>query len=289
MSLALSQPSLSLPGAPSNRVLVLCVLGSLVLHAAVLLLFPVMRQESIETQGAVKVLTARIASVATPAPPAPVVPEPERRPEPPPAGKPPPAPPPPQAVRPPPKPVAEPPRPVLTQPEPAPSAPVAPPPPVAAPTPVPPPAPAAPPAPLPPLASAPPSVPPPAVAPPGGPAAAPQASAAATPKPPALSGEEAGSLEQYRMSLIVAARRYKRYPAVAMEKGWQGRVEVRLLIGPDGMTRSAVIQRSSGHEILDATALDMVRKAKPLTQIPAALRGKDFVVDVPVIFDLSQG
>lgn len=91
------------------------------------------------------------------------------------------------------------------------------------------------------------------------------------------------------MEILAATRRYRRYPAQAMEKGWQGKVEIRLLIGANGMIQTTTVKTSSGHQILDDTALDMVKKAKPMTQIPTALRGKEFTIDVPVIFDLQSG
>jgi protein TonB len=99
---------------------------------------------------------------------------------------------------------------------------------------------------------------------------------------------DAGTLEQYRLALIVSTRRYKRYPAIAMEKGWQGRVVVSLVIGANGMTASATIKSSSGHEILDNQALDMIKKGKTTVPIPAGLRGREFSMDVPVIFSLDN-
>jgi len=86
----------------------------------------------------------------------------------------------------------------------------------------------------------------------------------------------------------MATRRYKRYPALAMEKGWQGRVEVRMVIGANGMLASTSIKASSGHAILDNQAVDMLKKGKTTVQIPASLRGREFSVDVPVIFDLGN-
>ena len=103
------------------------------------------------------------------------------------------------------------------------------------------------------------------------------------------SESDAITLSQYRLALIGVAKRYKRYPARAMEMGWQGRVEVRLVIGAGGFTQTASIKLSSGYEILDQQALDMVTKAKPLTPIPASLRGREFTIDIPVIFDLDTG
>ena len=106
----------------------------------------------------------------------------------------------------------------------------------------------------------------------------------------AKSGNEAdaGTREQYRLALIVAARRYKRYPAIAMEKGWQGRVEVHLVIGANGILVDASIKSGSGHEILDNQALDMLKKGKTTVPIPVSLRGREFSIDVPVIFNLDN-
>lgn len=100
---------------------------------------------------------------------------------------------------------------------------------------------------------------------------------------------DAGALNEYRLALVGAAKRYKRYPAQAMEKGWQGRVEIRLVIGANGLIRNASVKISSGYQILDDQAMDMVKKGKPLAQIPAALRGREFVVDIPVIYELQTG
>lgn len=104
------------------------------------------------------------------------------------------------------------------------------------------------------------------------------------------SGNEAdtGTLEQYRLALIMATRRYKRYPAIALEKGWQGRVEVHMVIGANGMVASASIKTGSGHEILDNQALDMLKKGKTTVPIPASLRGREFSIDVPVVFNLDN-
>jgi len=128
----------------------------------------------------------------------------------------------------------------------------------------------------------------PAVAAP--PKSAPESPIGATNEATARSGSDAdtGTKERYRLALIVATRRYKRYPAIAMEKGWQGKVEVRLEIGANGMLASASIKTSSGHEILDDQAIDMLKKGKTTVQIPPGLRGREFSVDVPVIFNLDN-
>lgn len=256
-----------------TRALAMCIVASLVLHALALFLFPGLR-EGKPPAASTMVLTARIAPASEfrnrPEPRVETKPEvkPEVRQE----VKPPPVPPKPEA-----------PRPVLTAPTPAPAAPrvadVAPP--------SPPPAPA-----TPPPAAAP--SPPAATAPAPSASTAPPAPAAARPAEPSTStagteGVDAGSVDRFRMEILAATRRYKRYPAQAMERGWQGRVEIRLVIGANGMTQSYTVKTSSGFTLLDETAMDMVKKGRPLVPVPPALRGREFTIDVPVIFDLKAG
>ena len=112
-----------------------------------------------------------------------------------------------------------------------------------------------------------------------------------TPAPAApVAGEatDPATLGQYRIAIITTAKRYKRYPRLALDNNWEGRAEVRMVVGADGSIASISIRSGSGFEILDQQALEMIRKAKALTPIPAALRGKGFTVDVPVVFSLKE-
>jgi protein TonB len=108
------------------------------------------------------------------------------------------------------------------------------------------------------------------------------------PAAPTLS-PDSGTLETYRMDLMRMARNYKRYPRVAMDNNWEGRVVIRMIIGANGMISTISIVDSAGHEVLDKQALDMIQKAKPRVQIPPALRGKEFSLEIPVIYSLKEG
>jgi protein TonB len=96
--------------------------------------------------------------------------------------------------------------------------------------------------------------------------------------------------DAYRLALINAAKRYKRYPVQAMERGWEGRVEIRVVVDANGAIKSALVKTSSRYPVLDDQALDMVRRAfNALVQVQPAPRGREFTVDVPVIFELQTG
>ena len=97
-------------------------------------------------------------------------------------------------------------------------------------------------------------------------------------------GRDADGLRQYRLSLASATRRFKRYPPEALEQHWSGTAQVRVAIAASGLPQSVELLHSSGHEVLDAVALDMLGKAALNAAVPASLRGRPFSVPLPVEF-----
>jgi protein TonB len=95
------------------------------------------------------------------------------------------------------------------------------------------------------------------------------------------------ALRQYRMTLAVAARRFKRYPSLARERGWEGRVEVAVSIRAWHRPRISLVH-SSGHALLDEQALSMIEQASMATTLPEALQGIDFRLLLPIEFTLDD-
>ena len=102
------------------------------------------------------------------------------------------------------------------------------------------------------------------------------------------SGEALDGLRGYRLSVATQARRFKRYPPQAMAAGWVGSAEVRLEVGNDGRPRAATVGRSSGHESLDRAALTMIDAGALRASLPESLRGRNFAVVLPVVFNLED-
>jgi len=233
---------------------------SLLLHAAAIVLLPNLRVPEPKA-------TPPLIVELVPQPPPPPVVQPEVQAPPPPVVKATPKPVPPRPVPevkpeprpepppiaetrtpPPPQPIAVPPRPV--QPEPQAAAPVR----VEPPSPVhvEPPAPAQPPAP---------------------------------PQPPAL---DASVLRDYSAIVSGAVGRKKVYPRLAVMRRWQGTADLKLQIAADGGLKALSVAHSSGFEILDDQAMKMVKEAMPLPTLPDGLRGREFVIDIPVAFKLQD-
>lgn len=100
-------------------------------------------------------------------------------------------------------------------------------------------------------------------------------------------GADADGRRQYRLALAREARRYKLYPQRALLAGIGGTVEVSVEHAA-GALPVARLLRSSGHDSLDAAALEMMRQAAPRTAVPEPLRGRVFAVSLPVVFDVEE-
>ena len=75
------------------------------------------------------------------------------------------------------------------------------------------------------------------------------------------------------------------YPDLARRAGVEGRVIVRVLVGPDGKARKYFVE-SSDHELLNQSALDAIKNYGQFT--PAIQNGQSIIcwVSIPITFRL---
>jgi protein TonB len=93
---------------------------------------------------------------------------------------------------------------------------------------------------------------------------------------------------QYKSLLEREIGKHKQYPRIAQMRGWQGEALVELVIDEGGRLASVRIQTSSGHDVLDKQALEMVRKTVAASPPPDTLRGSSSTFLVPVSFKLEN-
>lgn len=103
-----------------------------------------------------------------------------------------------------------------------------------------------------------------------------------------LAVADPAALAAYGRNLAGAVAAHQRYPRLAQIRQWQGTALLQLELAVDGQLQSVRVLSSSGHEILDRQAIDMVRAAVPLPPLPASLAGRSLTVDVPVVFRLAS-
>jgi protein TonB len=108
------------------------------------------------------------------------------------------------------------------------------------------------------------------------------------PQAQAASGPDPGTVARFRLELMDLARRYKKYPRIAQDNNWEGRVELRIAIGEDGAIASLSVKKGAGRAVLDDEAQAMIRTASSKATIPPGLRGKAFAIEIPVDFFLKD-
>lgn len=96
------------------------------------------------------------------------------------------------------------------------------------------------------------------------------------------------ALAAYGRNIAGALAGHQHYPRMAQIRQWQGTTLLQLELAADGQLQSVRVLSSSGHEILDRQAIDMVRAATPLPPLPSSLAGRSLTVDVPVVFRLTS-
>lgn len=79
----------------------------------------------------------------------------------------------------------------------------------------------------------------------------------------------------------------KRYPAMARNNGLEGKVLLRAMIRADGQLTEVSVQKSSGHEELDAAAMQTMRDASPL-KLYQELGRAQIAITVPLVYTLAR-
>lgn len=82
--------------------------------------------------------------------------------------------------------------------------------------------------------------------------------------------------------------RFFSYPPIARQRGWQGHVRVAFTVQADGRLTDARITRSSGYHVLDASALEALRRVGRLPQAREWLHGQALPMELPVIYRLEN-
>lgn len=77
------------------------------------------------------------------------------------------------------------------------------------------------------------------------------------------------------------------YPMLARRKGWQGEVRLGLRLEPDGRLTHIRIVRSSGHSILDKSAIKTARQVEKAPDAARWLDGEWFDMVLPVQYRLN--
>ena len=99
---------------------------------------------------------------------------------------------------------------------------------------------------------------------------------------------EADALAAYRRQLIDLFAHQHSYPRLAALRGWEGEVRLRLKVARKGNLIDVQLDRSSGFEVLDQHALNLIEGYGGLPPLPDALARQEISVVVPINYKLRK-
>lgn len=89
-------------------------------------------------------------------------------------------------------------------------------------------------------------------------------------------------------SLVLAhLQKHQKYPRAAKRRNQTGVATVKFTVDRAGYVKEVILVSSSGVGSLDEEALETVRRAEPLPQVPAEMAGSAFTRDIPMQFKLT--
>ncbi len=101
-----------------------------------------------------------------------------------------------------------------------------------------------------------------------------------------LSAGDSSDVDNYLTRLSRHLSRYYDYPRRARRLGQEGAPVIIFEFSRDGTLLSHSLSNSSGHDLLDEAAMDMLEQAAPLPDVPESMKGKSFSYALPVRFRL---
>jgi len=93
---------------------------------------------------------------------------------------------------------------------------------------------------------------------------------------------------EYSKQVVSLLSKQRRYPPAAKSEKLEGIAVVFFQLAPDGRVISRRIVQSSGHDILDQAALEVIDRSNPFPAVPEEIRKNwNGTYTVPVYFRLT--
>jgi protein TonB len=95
-------------------------------------------------------------------------------------------------------------------------------------------------------------------------------------------------VRQYRLSLAREASRFKRYTDQARERGREGGVVLIVTTVAGVAIPQVKLSQSSGSDLLDQAALELLETAVQTAILPEGLHGHQFTLTLPIHYRLDD-
>jgi len=93
---------------------------------------------------------------------------------------------------------------------------------------------------------------------------------------------------QLRGKIKTALQKHLTYPQIARRRGWQGTVTVYVTVESNGDVQQVKLGKSSGHSLLDESAITALKKVGRLDELKPLLQGRTIPIELPIKYLLKD-
>jgi len=102
-------------------------------------------------------------------------------------------------------------------------------------------------------------------------------------------GKQKGLQGDYLARILALIEKHRYYPRLARLRGYEGRVVLEVSIEASGNLQEVRVLETSGHRILDRAAQRMIRESSPFPPPPRVLGPFPLRLRIPIRFELRSG
>jgi TonB family protein len=99
-------------------------------------------------------------------------------------------------------------------------------------------------------------------------------------------GTELSGTDNYIGSILKKIHNNKNYPSQAKRMKLEGITTISFILNKNGDLEKTLVKKTSGHKILDSSAINTITKAAPYPSFPKDIRAKQLELEVDIEFIL---
>ena len=95
-------------------------------------------------------------------------------------------------------------------------------------------------------------------------------------------------LREYAEKIRKLINANKKYPSVARQRGWEGRIKIRFMINSSGRVIKTEVLSPCSYEVLNRAAEKLIKDTSPFPSFPSSWHKNSLTVEVQVIYQLKE-
>ena len=95
-------------------------------------------------------------------------------------------------------------------------------------------------------------------------------------------------LREYAEKIRKLIKANKKYPSVARQHGWEGRIKVRFMINSSGEVIKTEVLSPCSHEVLNYAAEKLIKDTSPFPPFPSPWHKNSLTVELQIVYQLEE-